>query len=61
MMEKMAVCSNKDQLHTPHGGLDNLNLDDVLDTVTITWANNCVVTSMRLYAENLSEVRILHK
>ncbi|XP_026329795.1 juvenile hormone epoxide hydrolase-like [Hyposmocoma kahamanoa] len=60
MMEKIAICSNRNQLDTPHGGLDNLNLDDVLDTVTITWANNCIVTSMRLYAENLPEVRILH-
>lgn len=51
LMEKMAICSNRDQLDTPHGGLANLDIDDVLDTVTITWMNECIVTSMRLYAE----------
>nr|QOI60668.1 juvenile hormone epoxide hydrolase 4 [Mythimna separata] len=51
IMEKMAICSNRDQLDTPHGGLANLDIDDVLDTVTITWINECIVTSMRLYAE----------
>ncbi|CAB3226916.1 unnamed protein product [Arctia plantaginis] len=52
MMEKIAICSNRDQLNTPHGGLEELDLDDVLDTVTITWMNECIVTSMRMYAEN---------
>lgn len=61
IMEKMAIGSNRDQLDTTHGGLENLNQDDVLDTVTIAWANSCIVTSMRLYAETLPEVRILHK
>ncbi|XP_047025589.1 juvenile hormone epoxide hydrolase-like [Helicoverpa zea] len=51
MMEKIAICSNRDQLDTPHGGLENLDIDDVLDTVTITWVNECIVTSSRLYAE----------
>ncbi|XP_063381651.1 juvenile hormone epoxide hydrolase-like [Cydia fagiglandana] len=64
IMEKMAICSNRDQLHTAHGGLENLELDDVLDTVTIQWVNNCIVTSMRLYAEgystNAPEVYALH-
>ncbi|KAI5634356.1 juvenile hormone epoxide hydrolase [Phthorimaea operculella] len=61
----MGICSNRDQLDTPHGGLDNLDLDDVLDTITIMWANNCVTTATRLYAEGLSpqwtEIGILHK
>ncbi|KAI5634357.1 alpha/beta hydrolase fold domain-containing protein [Phthorimaea operculella] len=64
LMEKMGICSNRDQLDTPHGGLDNLDLDDVLDTVTIMWANNCVTTATRLYAEGLSpqwtEIGTLH-
>ena len=53
LMEKIAICSNRDQLNTPHGGLANLDLDDVLDTVTITWVNECIVTSMRLYSEGM--------
>lgn len=63
MMEKIAICSNRDQLDTPHGGLENLDLDDVLDTVTITWVNNCIVTSMRLYAEGYSGtlVNLVHR
>nr|UTQ10529.1 juvenile hormone epoxide hydrolase-1 [Antheraea pernyi] len=63
IMEKMAICSNRDQLDTPHGGLENLNLDDVLDTITITWLNSCAVTSMRLYAEGHSskDVNTVHK
>lgn len=63
LMEKIAICSNRDQLNTPHGGLENLDLDDVLDTVTIMWMNRCVVTSMRLYAEGFSspELKILQK
>nr|Q25489.1 RecName: Full=Juvenile hormone epoxide hydrolase; Short=JHEH; AltName: Full=Juvenile hormone-specific epoxide hydrolase [Manduca sexta]AAC47018.1 juvenile hormone epoxide hydrolase [Manduca sexta]prf//2210235A epoxide hydrolase [Manduca sexta] len=63
LIEKMAICSNRDQLDTPHGGLENLNLDDVLDTVTINWINNCIVTSTRLYAEGFSwpEVLIVHR
>ncbi|KAJ8723358.1 hypothetical protein PYW08_003270 [Mythimna loreyi] len=58
MMEKMAICSNRDQLDTPHGGLASLDIDDVLDTVTITWMNECIVTSMRLYAEGFSHPEI---
>lgn len=63
LMEKMAVCSNRDQLDTPHGGLENLDIDDVLDTVTITWLNNCIVTSTRLYAEGFTwpEVFEVHR
>ncbi|XP_075975252.1 juvenile hormone epoxide hydrolase-like [Anticarsia gemmatalis] len=62
MMEKMAICSNRDQLDTPHGGLENLDIDDVLDTVTITWMNECIVTSMRIYAEGTSsnEINAVH-
>ncbi|XP_050679149.1 juvenile hormone epoxide hydrolase-like [Leptidea sinapis] len=61
-LEKMGVCSNRDQLDTPHGGLDSLNLDDLMDTLTIVWVNDCIVTSMRLYAEAFawSEVFVVH-
>lgn len=59
------MCSHKEQLDTPHGGLENLDLDDVLDTITITWVNNCIVTSMRIYAEGYSlkwpEIVVMHK
>lgn len=66
IMEKMAICTNRDQLDTPHGGLEGLDLDDVLDTITIMWANNAIVTSMRIYAEGVSkwqesEINILHR
>ncbi|KAJ2950976.1 hypothetical protein O0L34_g5353 [Tuta absoluta] len=65
LMEKIGICVNSDQLDTPHGGLDNLDLDDVLDTITIMWTNNCVTTATRLYAEGTSlqwpETGILHK
>lgn len=62
IIEKMAICSSRIELDTPHGGLQHLDLDDVLDTVTITWMNNCIVTSMRLYAEGfaLPEVQTVH-
>lgn len=62
MMEKIAICSNRNQLDTIHGGLDNLDIDDVLDTVTITWMNECIVTSMRIYAEGVSsdEINAVH-
>ncbi|CAG5028456.1 unnamed protein product [Parnassius apollo] len=62
VMEKIGVVSNKDQTNTIHGGIENLELDDVLDTVTIIWANNCIVTSMRIYAEGFTgrEVKIVH-
>lgn len=62
LMEKMAICSNRDQLDTLHGGLENLDLDDVLDTVTITWMSECIVTSSRLYAEGFyyPEVSMVH-
>ncbi|KAF9799948.1 hypothetical protein SFRURICE_013685 [Spodoptera frugiperda] len=61
LMEKMAMCSNSEQLDKPHGGLANLDLNDVLDTVTIMWANECVVTATRLYAESFfyPEINIL--
>lgn len=63
LMEKIAICSNRDQLNTPHGGLENLDIDDVLDTVTITWMNECIVTSMRIYAESgwFSDTKPIHK
>lgn len=63
MMEKIGICSNRDQLDTPHGGLDNLDIDDVLDTVTITWTNECIVTSMRLYSEGFlyPEIKIVQE
>lgn len=65
ILEKMAIGSNKEQTDTPHSGIESLDLDDVLDTVTIMWANNCVVTSMRIYAEGTSpqwpEVQIIRK
>ncbi|XP_026734017.1 juvenile hormone epoxide hydrolase-like [Trichoplusia ni] len=51
LMEKMAIVSNRDQMDTPHGGLESLDLDDVLDTITIIWVNECIVTSTRLYSE----------
>ncbi|CAF4801369.1 unnamed protein product [Pieris macdunnoughi] len=50
-LEKIGVCSNRHQLNTPHGGIENIDRDDLLDTVTIVWANECIVTSMRIYAE----------
>ncbi|CAH0399774.1 unnamed protein product [Chilo suppressalis] len=55
VIEKMAISSNRDQLNTPHGGIENLNLDDVLDTITIIWVNNCIVTSSRIYAEGTTK------
>ncbi|XP_063622120.1 juvenile hormone epoxide hydrolase-like isoform X1 [Cydia splendana] len=65
LTEKMAVGTNRYQLDTLHGGLESLELDDVLDTVTIQWVNNCAVTSMRVYAEDYfassPEVHELHK
>lgn len=63
LMEKMAMCSNSEQLDKPHGGLANLDLNDVLDTVTIMWANECVVTATRLYAESFfyPEINILQE
>ncbi|XP_052755319.1 juvenile hormone epoxide hydrolase-like isoform X2 [Galleria mellonella] len=62
IVEKMGVVSNRDQLNTPHGGIENLHLDDVLDTITIVWTNNCIVTSSRIYAEAFAwpEVNIIH-
>ncbi|KOB77874.1 Juvenile hormone epoxide hydrolase-like protein 1, partial [Operophtera brumata] len=39
--DTIAVACNKEQLDTPHGGLENLDLNDVLDTVTIMWMNSC--------------------
>ncbi|KAM3964889.1 juvenile hormone epoxide hydrolase-like protein 1 [Aphomia sociella] len=61
IVEKMGVVSNRDQVNTPHGGIESLQLDDVLDTITIIWANNCIITSNRLYAEAFKspEVRYL--
>ncbi|XP_052740946.1 juvenile hormone epoxide hydrolase isoform X2 [Bicyclus anynana] len=53
ILEKIGVGSNWDQLHTPHGGLDEINIDDLLDTVTIMWANERITTSMRIYAESV--------
>ncbi|XP_053604306.1 juvenile hormone epoxide hydrolase-like [Plodia interpunctella] len=63
IIEKMGICSNRDQLDTPHTGIENLNLDDVLDTITIAWANNCIVTSSRIYYEGMRgyEINILHE
>ncbi|XP_049872238.1 juvenile hormone epoxide hydrolase-like [Pectinophora gossypiella] len=64
LMEKLGMCSNRNQLDTPHSGLDNLDIDDVLDIITIVWANNCIVTASRIYAEGVTgiwpEVKILH-
>ncbi|XP_068634007.1 juvenile hormone epoxide hydrolase-like [Battus philenor] len=61
IMEKMAICSNRDQTNTLHGGLENLEIDDVLDTITIIWVNNCIVTSSRIYAEGIGqEVHLVH-
>ncbi|KAL4713159.1 hypothetical protein ACJJTC_018804 [Scirpophaga incertulas] len=58
VIEKMAICSNRDQLDTPHGGIENLNLDDVLDTITILWANNAIVTSSRIYKEGFGNPEV---
>ncbi|XP_026496409.2 juvenile hormone epoxide hydrolase-like isoform X2 [Vanessa tameamea] len=63
IFEKIGMASNKNQLHTPHGGLENLALDDLLDTVTILWANDRITTSMRIYAEAFvtSEIFIIYE
>ncbi|XP_013192198.1 juvenile hormone epoxide hydrolase [Amyelois transitella] len=63
IIEKMGMCCNRDQINTPHSGIENLNIDDVLDTITITWMNNCIVTSSRIYYEamNSDEVYIVHE
>ncbi|XP_072932654.1 juvenile hormone epoxide hydrolase-like [Epargyreus clarus] len=62
IMEKMGICSNRDQVNTEHSGLANLNIDDVLDTITIMWANEQITTSVRIYAEgfNWPELGIVH-
>ncbi|XP_014362485.2 juvenile hormone epoxide hydrolase [Papilio machaon] len=60
VMEKIGVCTNRDQTNTDHGGLAALELEDLLDTLTILWNNNCIVTSSRLYAEGTTkETRIV--
>nr|XP_026496407.1 juvenile hormone epoxide hydrolase-like [Vanessa tameamea] len=51
IFEKIGICTNRKQLHTQHGGLGNIDLDDLLDTATILWANERITTSVRLYAE----------
>ncbi|KPJ04294.1 Juvenile hormone epoxide hydrolase [Papilio xuthus] len=51
VMEKIGVCTNRDQTNTEHSGLAALEQEDVLDTLTILWNTNCIVTSTRLYAE----------
>ncbi|XP_037969487.2 juvenile hormone epoxide hydrolase isoform X1 [Plutella xylostella] len=65
IVEKMAVCTDRDSLHLPHGGLSGLPLPDVLDTVTIAWAERRAATSARVYAEGIStvatDVHTLHK
>ncbi|XP_046977873.1 juvenile hormone epoxide hydrolase-like [Vanessa cardui] len=63
IFEKIAMASNKNQLDTPHGGLESIALDDLLDTATILWANERITTSMRLYAEAFapSEIFIVHE
>lgn len=62
IIEKMSVATNRDCLNTEHGGMTSLNIDDVLDTITIAWFSNNIVTSSRLYAESTisEELRILH-
>ncbi|CAH2084702.1 unnamed protein product [Euphydryas editha] len=51
IFEKIGICANRKQLDTQHGGLENIEIDDLLDTATIMWANACITTSMRIYAE----------
>lgn len=62
-LEKMGVCCNRNQLDTLHGGLENIDMDDLLDTVTIMWANEKITYSIRIYAEAFAwpEVFVLHK
>ncbi|CAG9562770.1 unnamed protein product [Danaus chrysippus] len=62
MLEKIGVCSNRNQLNTDHGGLNNIDMDDLLDTVTIMWDNESITRSMRLYAEAFAwpEVFVVH-
>ncbi|XP_034829183.1 juvenile hormone epoxide hydrolase-like [Maniola hyperantus] len=61
-LEKIGICSNRDTLQTPHGGLEEINIDDLLDTVTILWANERITMSMRVYAEAFAwpEVFVVH-
>lgn len=63
VFEKIGVCCNRNQLHTQHGGLDNIDIDDLLDTATILWANACITTSTRIYAEAFAwpETYIIHE
>ncbi|XP_041980161.1 LOW QUALITY PROTEIN: juvenile hormone epoxide hydrolase-like [Aricia agestis] len=62
ILERVGAGSNADQLNTPHGGMENINIDDLLDTATIMWANERITTSMRIYAEAYAwpEVTTLH-
>ncbi|XP_032516972.2 juvenile hormone epoxide hydrolase-like [Danaus plexippus] len=62
MLEKIGICSNRNQLNTAHGGLENIAVDDLLDTVTIMWDNESITRSMRLYAEAFAwpEVFVVH-
>lgn len=63
MLEKIGICSNRNQLNTAHGGLENIAVDDLLDTVTIMWDNESITRSMRLYAEAFAwpEVFVVHE
>lgn len=62
-LEKIGICCHRNQLDTLHGGLDNLDIDDLLDTMTIMWANEKITYSIRIYAEGFAwpEVFVLHK
>ncbi|XP_041980162.1 juvenile hormone epoxide hydrolase-like [Aricia agestis] len=63
LLEKIGIVCNRDQTDTPHGGLESVHIDDLIDTLTIMWATGHITTATRLYSEALSwpEVFIVHE
>ena len=55
IMEKFSTWTKQDYRQLPHGGLGKkMTLDEMLTNVMLYWISDCITSSMRFYAENLS-------
>lgn len=57
LLEKYSVATNRDYVKLPDGGLTKkYTMEELLNTVMITWVNNSFTAAARIYVENYKDI-----
>ena len=53
ILEKFSTWTNKTWRELDDGGLNNWDMDDLLNNIMIYWLKGAITSSMRFYKENI--------